>query len=397
MYSAPTAPARASFKLSAEEQILWIALRLTPNLGPRRAMDLLQRFGSPGAIFQREAAELEGAGIPPSVARSLVAGTVFDEAVEHQRLLASLGVSLVTPLDSFYPPLLRQIFDPPILLFARGRLELLEEPSIAVVGTRRPSAYGIAVAERFSKDLATAGLTIASGLARGIDTAAHRGALDVEGNTIAVLGCGIDVVYPAENKRLMEQIAHDGLVLSEFPLRTPGYPQNFPVRNRIVSGLSYGVLIVEGAQYSGSAITARLALDQGREVFAIPGNITAKQSWGPNLLIRQGAHLVQEPSDVLCDLPLEARQLLKDRSRQLLANIGPGRAAGELEHPMAKLRSAVMKQLKPDQPVLLDDLLTAINQTGLASNSELIAILFELELEGLIRQLPGKSYVLVWQ
>lgn len=358
-------------------------------------MDLLQKFGSPAAIFQRDARELEGAGLPPSVARTIEAGTVFDEAVEHQRLLGAQGISLITALDADYPPLLRQIYDPPFLMFARGRRELIQEPCVAVVGTRRPTTYGMVVAERFAKELASAGLTITSGLARGVDTGAHRGALSVPGNTIAVLGCGIDVAYPTENKKLMEQIARDGLVLSEYPMRTPGYPQNFPVRNRIVSGMSYGVLIVEGAQYSGSAITARLALDQGREVFAIPGNITSKQSWGPNLLIRQGAHLVQEPSDVLCDLPLVARQALKARSRQLL--LEPMADATEtMDHPMAKLRSGVLKLLKPDQPVSLDDLLATVNQTGLASHSELIAILFELELEGLVRQMPGKNYVLVW-
>jgi DNA processing protein len=239
--------------------------------------------------------------------------------------------------------------------------------------------------------LSEAGLTIVSGMARGIDTSAHKAALAVEGKTIAVLGCGVDIVYPAENKNLAAQMARDGLILSEYPLRTPGYPQNFPVRNRIVSGLSHGVMIVEGAQYSGSAITARLALDQGREVFAVPGNITSKQSWGPNLLIRQGARLVQEPSDVLCDLPLETRQKLRARGRQRLLG-----DEGEFEHPMAQLRNRVLQVLPMDAPLTIDELLVKLNSGGMISTSELISILFDLELEGLIRQLPGKAYMRVW-
>ncbi len=377
--------------LLEQEELLWLALRLTPQLGARRAVDLVERLGSPTAIFQMEAWELEGLGLSPTVARTIEAGSAMDDAVEQQRLLRATGTELVTFLDARYPALLRSIYDPPLLLFARGDLSLLELPAVAIVGTRRPTPYGQAVADRFSRDLASAGLVVVSGMARGVDTAAHRAALAVPGKTIAVLGCGADVVYPAENKQLAAQIARDGLILSEYPLRTPGYPQNFPVRNRIVSGLSQGVLIIEGAQYSGSAITARLALDQGREVFAVPGNITSKQSWGPNLLIRQGARLVQEASDVLSDLPLEARQRLRQLGpqRQLIEQPEP-------EHPMSQLRSQVLKFLSIDTPYTIDDLLPKINAAGMISASELIAILFDLELEGIVRQLPGKAYVRVW-
>lgn len=387
---------------SEQEEILWLALKMTPQLGPRRAVDLLKKFGSPGAIFQQEARDLEGAGVSYSVARSLESGTAMEDAIEQQRLLATTGTRLVTWFDDAYPERLRQIYDPPFLLYARGDLDLLASPSIAVVGTRRPSAYGLVAAERLSKDLAQAGLTIVSGMARGIDTAAHKAALEIGGKTIAVLGCGADVVYPAENKKLAQGIVEHGLLLSEFPLRSPGYPQNFPVRNRIVSGLSYGVLIVEGAQYSGSAITARLALDQGREVFAVPGNITAKQSFGPNLLIRSGAHLVQDASDVLSDLPLEARQQLAARSRQLALPIADANAQTDAEnleslpHPMAQLRSILLQCLSHDEPRNLDDLLPLVHQKTHASASELIAILFDLELDGVIRQVPGKAYLRIW-
>ncbi len=374
-----------------EEELLWLALRLTPQLGARRAVELVERFGSPGRIFQQEARELESAGLGGGVARSIEAGAAMEDAILQQRLLRASGVELVTYCDERYPALLKQIYDPPLLLFARGEVGLLKEAGVAVVGTRRSSAYGSAVAERFARELSEAGLVVVSGMARGIDTAAHRAALAVEGKTIAVLGCGVDVVYPMENKQLAAQIARDGLLLSEFPMRTPGYPQNFPVRNRIVSGLSYGVLIVEGAQYSGSAITARLALDQGREVFAIPGNITSKQSWGPNLLIRQGARLVQEVSDVLSDLPLEARQRLRSQSRQRLLI-----DESESEHPMKELRQAVLRLVPLDAPMTMDEMMPKLNEKVMASASELIAILFELELEGIVRQTPGKAYIRVW-
>jgi DNA processing protein len=185
-----------------------------------------------------------------------------------------------------------------------------------VVGTRRPTPYGLAVAERLSGDLAHAGLTIVSGMARGVDTAAHKGALAAGGDTVAVLGCGVDVVYPAENRKLAAELAVKGLIVSEFPMGATAFPQNFPIRNRIISGISLGVLVVEGAQYSGSAITAKLAMDQGREVFAVPGNITNKLAWGPNLLIKQGAKLVQDWNDVVSELPAESRRHLIDRGRQ---------------------------------------------------------------------------------
>ena len=262
---------------------------MVPGLGTLGALRLLDKLKTPMAIFRASASELEGAGVTPAMARNIASGCSFDDAVEQQQKLLNTGAELITLNDPRYPQGLREIFDPPMMLFARGRMELLASEAIAVVGTRRPTPYGMAVAERLSADLAKAGLTIVSGMARGIDTAAHRAALEESGDTIAVFGCGVDVVYPSENRRLYDQIIDRGLLLSEFPMGTPAYPQNFPIRNRIVSGISLGVLIVEGAQHSGSAITAKLAMEQGREVFAVPGNITSKMSWGPNLLIKTGA------------------------------------------------------------------------------------------------------------
>jgi DNA processing protein len=284
------------------------------------------------------------------------------------------------------------------VLFARGHVELLDSIGIGLVGTRRPSPYGLAAAERLSTDLVQVGLTITSGMARGIDTAGHKAALAAGGNTIAVLGCGADVLYPADNRRLFDEIAARGLVVSEFPMGTPAYPQNFPIRNRIVSGISVGVCIIEGAQYSGSGITARVAVEQGREVFAVPGNITSRMSWGPNLLIKDGtAKLVQEWSDIVNELPADIRRELVDRGqRQILLDGGHPRPEGEEDGQLAPLQQVARKLLSTlqiDESKQLDDLIESFEGV---SSSELIAALFDLEMNGLVRQLPGKRFVKVW-
>jgi len=385
--------------LDQQTLLCWLALRLVPGLGARTAARLLETFGTPEAIFRASRTELEEAGLSGSVAQSIASGCAFEEAVDqHQRLIRA-GAELIPIRDPRYPPALREIFDPPVVLFARGRLELLEEPMLAVVGTRRPTPYGVAVAERLASELARAGLVIVSGMARGIDTAAHRGALAVDGDTVAVFGCGLDVVYPAENRALAGELARKGLIVSEFPMGTPGQPQNFPVRNRIISGMSLGVLVVEGAQYSGSAITARLAMEQGREVFAVPGNITSRMSWGPNLLIKQGAKLVQEASDVLDELPVEKRRRLAGRLAQPVPGSevaqsaeAPAQASLPLG-PAGEVARAVLAVCRVDQPLHLDEILERLDRY---SSSELIAALFELEVAGLIRQLPGKNFVKVW-
>ncbi|MGH9582642.1 MAG: DNA-processing protein DprA, partial [Bryobacteraceae bacterium] len=296
--------------LTQEETLHWLALRLVPGLGTLGALKLLEKLRSPQAIFRSSASELQAAGLSAALARNVASGCSFEDAVTQQEQLLKVGGELISIHDSRYPARLREIFDPPIALFARGRWELLNAHAIAVVGTRNPTPYGMAATERLTGDLAKAGLAIISGMARGIDAAAHKTALREKADTIAVLGCGVDVLYPAGSRKLYDDIAQSGLLLSEFPMGAPAFPQNFPIRNRIVSGLSLGVLIVEGAQHSGSAITARLAMDQSREVFAVPGNITSKMSWGPNLLIKQGAKLVQEWNDVVVELKPEDRRNL---------------------------------------------------------------------------------------
>ena len=386
-----------TYSISREDELHWLALTLIPGLGTRTAGKLLGRFRTPQAVFRASRTELEAAGVKGSVAQSIASGCSFEDAVDQQHKMAERGTVAITLGDPRYPALLREIFDPPVLLFARGRLELLQPFHFAVVGTRRPTTYGMAVAERMSADLVRAGLTIVSGMARGIDSAAHKGALSAGGDTVAVLGCGVDVVYPSENRKLAADLAAKGLILSEFAMGSTAFPQNFPVRNRIISGFSCGILVVEGAQYSGSAITAKLALDQGREVFAVPGNVTSKASWGPNLLIKQGAKLVQDWNDVIVELPPEVRRQLIERGRSRL--LGSGVASGEIaqssstEGSLPEIGRRVLATLQVDTAIHLDDLLQILEDS---SASEMIAALFELEMLGLVKQLPGKNFVKVW-
>ncbi|MFB3778313.1 MAG: DNA-processing protein DprA [Bryobacteraceae bacterium] len=386
--------------LSQEEALHWLALRLVPGLGSRKAGLLIERFRSPQAVFRASSSELEAAGLASGVARSVASGCSFEEAAtQHEKMLGA-GAELIALSDPRYPPALREIFDPPVVLFVRGRVELLNSLMLGIVGTRRPTPYGMSVAERLAGDLARAGLTIVSGMARGIDTAAHSGALAAGADTVAVLGCGVDLVYPAENRRLAAELAEKGLLVSEFPMGAPAYPQNFPIRNRIISGMSAGVLVVEGAEYSGSAITAKLAMDQEREVFAVPGNITSKMSWGPNLLIKQGAKLVQEWNDVVSELAPEDRRRLLDLKRKnggLQAEAGD--ATGNAVQPSLPLGPSaavgrrVLEHLKPDASTHIDELLERVEES---SSSEIIAALFELEMLGLVRQLPGRNFMKVW-
>ena len=402
--------ASASFSVATpEEELYWLALRLVPGLGTRRSGQLLERFQSPQSIFRADTRELEASGLPGSLARTIASGCTFEDAATQQELMRKSGTQLLTFNDERYPDRLRSIFDPPSILFARGNIDLLGSVCIGVVGTRHPTTYGVAAAERLGADLARAGLTIVSGMARGIDTAAHRACLSVAGNTIAVLGCGVDVVYPSENRKLAAEIAMRGLILSEFPMGSTAFPQNFPIRNRIISGVSAGLLVVEGAQYSGSGITAKLALDQGREVFAVPGNITSKMSWGPNLLIKQGARLVQDWNDVVVELPQVDQRRLIDAGRQRIlalesapdgtpnessaARPASNQPESQLPEPMAGAARRILQQLKPDTTVHLD---TLVDSVGDMSPSEIIAALFELEILGLVRQHPGRNFAKVW-
>jgi DNA processing protein len=387
--------------LSREDELHWLALTLVSGLGARKAGQLIDRFRSPEGVFRASRSDLEAVGVGGAVAQTIASGCTFEDAVAQQEKMMEAGAVMLPISDPRYPGKLREIYDPPIVLFARGRVELLGSVMLGVVGTRRPTPYGVAVAGRLVGDLARAGLTIVSGMARGIDTAAHKGALAVDGNTVAVLGCGVDVVYPSENRNLAAELAGKGVVLSEFAMGTPAFPQNFPVRNRIISGMSAGIVVVEGAQYSGSPITARLAIDQGREVFAVPGNVTSKMSWGPNLLIKQGAKLVQEWNDVVSELPAEDRRRLiaAGQSRILAEGAGSAAGAGTEEQaslnlgPSSEVGKRILELLKVDTATHIDELLQLLDR---CTSSEAIAALFELEMLGLVRQLPGRNFVKVW-
>lgn len=386
-------PAVALPGLSTEEELYWLALRLVHGLGPMRAIPLLERYRSPQAIFRASVSELEGHGVSGSVARSIVSGTTFDDAAAQQQKMRLHGVRLLAFGHPSYPPALANIDDPPLVLFSKGRLELLQGILVAMVGTRRPTPYGVAATERVSADLAKAGVAVVSGMARGVDTAAHRAALSVNGDTVAVFGSAIDHIYPAENRQLAEELGERGLLLSEYPMGTPAHPQNFPMRNRVVSGISYATVIVEGAQYSGSSITARTAAEQGREVYAIPGPINSKMSWVPNLLIKQGARLLQDAQDLIADLP--------EPMRRSLAGQQPAQEAAKPQQfdldlrfgQNAPLAKTLLRILHTESAVKLD---TLIESAEPATPSEVLAALFELELTGLVRQLPGKQFARVW-
>jgi DNA processing protein len=248
----------------------WIALNMTPGVGPRVAAMLLERFGSAEAVFHATRAELEGVRLRPETIESLTARDLLEKAAEEIELVRSLGADLLVLDDGTYPALLREIFDPPITLYVKGAWEeCLDGPCVAIVGSRRCSSYGQNASGMLARDLASRGVTIISGLARGIDAAAHRGALEASGRTVAVMGTGLDRVYPRDHRKLAEEIlTRGGALVSEFPLGTPPAPQNFPYRNRVISGLSLGVLLVEAAENSGSLITARMAMEQNRERFA---------------------------------------------------------------------------------------------------------------------------------
>ncbi|MGH9601662.1 MAG: DNA-processing protein DprA, partial [Terriglobales bacterium] len=295
------------------------------------------------------------------------------------------------PLDDpAYPALLRQIYDPPVVLYVKGDAAVLSLPGIAIVGTRHPTPYGTGMAERLAADLAARGLAIFSGLARGVDAAAHRGAVAARGKTVAVFGTGVDQVYPRENTKLADSIlVTGGAVISEFPMASFPAPQNFPIRNRIISGLAVGVLVVEAGEYSGTRVTARCALEQNREVYAVPGNVTNRNSWGPNTLIKQGAHLVATWEDVWEVLPATVRDQLEPKAGSESA----GQATASLfgDDTLAPHEKKIFALLKPDEATHIDDLVVRLEPEVAAS--EIFAALFELELAGKIRQLPGKNFV----
>jgi DNA processing protein len=368
----------------------WLALKLTSGLGPTKSRKLVEHFGSIEIVFHASLTELEGAGIQAVSAQSLATGKSIELAQEEIAHGAAAGVTLLSIEDALYPRRLKEIYDPPLILYVRGNPEVLIQPGIAMVGTRHPTPYGSGMAERLGTDLAAQGLVIISGMARGVDTASHRGAIAAKGKTIAVFGTGVDVIYPKENSRLSEQIlALGGALISEFSLGTFAAPQNFPIRNRILSGMSLGVLVVEAAEYSGTRITARMALEQNRDVFAVPGNVTNKNSWGPNTLIKQGAKLVATWEDVWEDLPTDVKLALTPPASLESQSASPASLFPDEGLPPHEKR--ILSLLKADEATHIDELVEKLENE--MSSSEIFAALFELELTGKVRQMPGKNFV----
>jgi DNA processing protein len=372
----------------------WIALNMTPGVGPRAAARLLERFGSAEAVFAALRSELERLRLRPEAVESIVLRDRHADAETELERVRALGADVLILDDGTYPALLREIADPPITLYVRGEWEAcLDAPCVAIVGSRRCSTYGQNVALMLARDLASRGVTIVSGLARGIDAAAHRGALEAGGRTVGVLGTGIDEVYPRDHKKLAEDIlARGGALVSQFPLGTPPIPENFPYRNRIISGLSLGVVLAEAAENSGSLITARLAMEQSREVYAIPGNITSRNSFGTNYLIKgAGAKLVQQWQDVAAELPPEiaARLLPPEPSKKKKADAAAQKEQTTLPADLSDGERAVFGLLTADEPVHIDALVGASH----LAVSDLTGVLLGLEMRELIRQLPGKCFV----
>ncbi|MBV9572952.1 MAG: DNA-protecting protein DprA [Acidobacteriales bacterium] len=359
-------------------------------MGPTSARHLVEFMGDIGAVFRATLTELEATGLRSVSAQSLGTGRSLELAQDELARAAAAGVSLVSLGDADYPAQLKQIYDPPLVLYVRGRAQILSQPGIAVVGTRHPTPYGSGMAERLACDLASRGLVIFSGLARGIDTSGHRGAIAGKGKTVAILGTGVDIIYPKENSRLSEQIlALGGALVSEFPLTTFAAPQNFPIRNRIISGISIGVLVVEAAEYSGTRITSRCALEQNREVFAVPGNVTNKNSWGPNTLIKQGAKLVATWEDIWEELPAAVRAALTLEHGTESQDMETASLFQEAE--LSPHEKKIFALLKADESTHIDEIVEKL-EPGISA-SEIFAALFELELAGKVKQLPGKNFV----
>lgn len=367
------------------DKLPWLALRSVKGVGLVLFQRLLQAFGSPAAVFQAPEAELRSIrGITPAIAQAVRLYRDWDRVEAQISRLQAQGIRILTRDDPRFPARLREIPYPPAYLFVRGRLEAPESPAVALIGTRAASYYGLKAARRLAHDLAARGVAVVSGLARGIDTAAHQGALDAKGRTWAVLGCGLDVVYPPENRELYRRLGEHGALISEFPLGTPPEAKNFPIRNRIISGLVQAVVVVEAGEKSGTHITVQYALDQGREVMAVPGPVDAPASIGPHRLIQAGAKLVHDAGDILAELP----------KVKLAASAGDTAGA-----PAPAPKAARPGHFKVDDPILpflgaeplqLEELV----QLSRLPAPEVMSRLTILELQGLVRELPGKCFVL---
>lgn len=361
----------------AEDFFYWLALNLTSGVGSTLFKRLLERFKTPEAVFRapvKELLKIEGLG--EKVAEEIRKGPL-EKAVEKElKLLKEIGGTIITLEDEAYPERLKAIYDPSPLLYVRGELKKEDALAISIVGSRKTSPYGRWITEKVSQDLARHGVTIVSGMARGIDAVAHWGAISGGGRTLAVLGCGVDVIYPRENRNLFGQIIDHGAILSEFPMGSPPEGSHFPKRNRMISGLSLGVVVVQADAGSGSLITAGYALEQGREVFAIPGNVGAEGSRGTNQLIKEGAKLVESSEDILEEILPQWRRG-KETTQKAES---PGRDLPEGERALYELLG--------ETPLHID----AIIRESHLEPGRVSSLLLNLELKGLISQWPGKCF-----
>lgn len=369
----------------------WVELNMIPGIGPRAAAKLLERFGSAESVYNANRTELEQLRLAPEAIDSIISRVLPSTAEAEIAAVRKIGGDILLLDDGIYPSSLREIYDPPIVLYVKGAwAECLDQPCIGVVGSRKCSTYGQNAANMLARDLAQRGLTVVSGFARGIDAAAHRGALEAGGRTVAVLGTGIDEVYPRDHNKLAEEIlANGGALVSQFPLGTPPVSENFPYRNRIISGLSLGIVVVEAAENSGSLITARLAMEQNREVYAVPGNITSRNSFGTNYLIKgAGAKLVQQWQDIAAELPQDlAARLLPPPVRRSQPSLAEKLAF--VPEGLSQSETSVFRLLSHDSPAHVDWL---VDKSKLPI-SDLTAALLALEMRELVRALPGRCFV----
>jgi DNA processing protein len=362
----------------AEELFYWVALSLTPGLGSILIKRLLDQFKTPDVVFQvskKELLNIEGLG--GKVADAIRCGPLEKEVQKELGLLKKVGGTILTLNDDAYPKRLKEIYDPPALLYVRGGLKKEDDLAVSIVGSRKTSPYGREMTEKISRDLARNGVTIVSGMARGIDSVAHWGAVSEGGRTIAVLGCGVDVIYPSENRNLYAKMIDQGAILSEFPMGSPPEGGHFPRRNRIISGLSIGVIVVQANEKSGSLITARYALEQGRDVFAVPGNIGAEGSRGTNRLIKEGAKMVESSEDILEEIMPQWKKE-DDRLQK-----------GEAPRRDLTREEEILYEILGENPLHIDAI---ICETQL-DPGRVSSVLLNLELKGLISQWPGKCFV----
>ncbi len=363
-----------------EDKDYWLALNLVPGVRTADLYRLVKHFESPEEVFEAPLEELgQVEDLNPKIAAKVKEFSWKQPLEKELAQIEKHGISIITLDDPAYPEHLKAIFDPPLVLYVKGDIQPQDYYSIAIVGSRRNTSYGRLIAEELAIKLSECGLTIVSGMARGIDSAAHRGTLKSGGRTLAVLGCGLDVVYPPENHELMRSISESGAVLSELPLSTPPYAYNFPIRNRIISGLSVGVVVVEAAVRSGTMITVGCALEQGREVFAVPGQVTSRYSHGTHAIIKQGAKLIETADDILDELKL-----------QLAGLITKADAAGGKKADAEDLTSEekTVLELLPYDLVHVDEL---IINSDLPAN-KILGVLMTLEMKGCIMQAPGKMF-----